>query len=250
MKDWRGKRYWLVGASEGLGLALAEVMSRAGCNLILSARSEEGLAKALTRLSGPARTVAMDVGNIASVKRAVDEVGQIDGLVFLAGVYWPMTAQGWQADQVEAMCNVNFTGCARVLGAAIPQMLEEGEGHVVITGSLSGFRGLPGAIGYAASKAGVMALAESAYADLRGTGVRVQLANPGFIYTRLTAKNDFSMPFVMEPEAAAAAIFAHMQTDRFKLSFPRPFSWLFRLAQFLPDWAYYRLFAPISSRKP
>jgi short-subunit dehydrogenase len=115
---------------------------------------------------------------------------------------------------------------------------------VVITGSLSGFRGLPGAIGYGASKAGVMALAESMQADLRGSGIVVQVANPGFIRTRLTDKNTFSMPFLMEPAEAADHMFRHMQTDRFKVSFPTVFSWLFRLSQVLPDWAYYRIFAP------
>jgi short-subunit dehydrogenase len=142
------------------------------------------------------------------------------------------------------MCDVNFTGCARVLGAVVPGMVARGRGHVVITGSLSGFRGLPGAIGYGASKAGVMALAESMQADLRGSGILVQVANPGFIRTRLTDKNDFSMPFLMEPAEAAGHMFRHMQTDRFKVSFPTLFSWFFRLSQFLPDWAYYRIFAP------
>jgi short-subunit dehydrogenase len=89
-----------------------------------------------------------------------------------------------------------------------------------------------------------MSLAESLYADLRGTGVEVQVANPGFIRTRLTDKNDFSMPFLMEPELAAREMFEHMNADAFKKSFPLAFSWLFRLSQFLPDWAYYRLFAP------
>jgi short-subunit dehydrogenase len=142
------------------------------------------------------------------------------------------------------MCNINFTGCARVIGAVMPQFVAQGRGHVVITGSLSGFRGLPGAIGYSASKAGTMALAESMYADLRGTDIQVQVANPGFIKTRLTEKNDFTMPFIMEPEAAARIMWEHMNTSAFKVSFPTVFSWFFRLSQFLPDWAYYRLFAP------
>jgi NADP-dependent 3-hydroxy acid dehydrogenase YdfG len=241
--NWAGKRYWLVGASEGLGLALAQVMAAAGADLVLSARSADGLALACARVPR-ARSVVVDVADAASIARAAAEVGEVDGVVFLAGVYWPMTAQTVDADKLAAMCDVNFTGCARVIGAVLPGMVARGAGHVVITGSLSGFRGLPGALGYAASKAGVMVLAESLHADLRGSGVRVQVGNPGFIRTRLTNKNDFSMPFLMEPEQAAAAMFALMNTGAFKSSFPRVFSWFFRGAQFLPDWAYYRLFAP------
>jgi short-subunit dehydrogenase len=77
---------------------------------------------------------------------------------------------------------------------------------------------------------------------LRKTGVDVQVANPGFIKTRLTDKNDFKMPFIMEPEDAALAMFEHMNTTSFKKSFPTVFSWVFRLSQFLPDWAYFRIF--------
>ncbi|MCA3452969.1 MAG: SDR family NAD(P)-dependent oxidoreductase [Rhodobacter sp.] len=244
MREFRGKRYWLVGASEGLGRALAERLSAAGAEVILSARSADRLAEVAATLAGPSMTLPVDVADTASVRRAADAAGQIDGVVFLAGLYWPMAAQGWNADQVETMCDVNFTGCARVIGAALPAMVARGTGHVVITGSLSGFRGLPGAIGYGASKAGVMALAESMQADLRGSGIVVQVANPGFIRTRLTDKNSFTMPFLMEPAEAADHMFRHMQTDRFKVSFPTVFSWLFRLSQFLPDWAYYRIFAP------
>ncbi len=250
MRDFTNKRYWLVGASEGLGLALAQKLSRAGAEVILSARSAERLTEAVATLPGKASVQVVDVADVASVRAAAIAVGDIDGLVFLAGVYWPTSAQSWDADKVEAMCDVNFTGCARVIGAALPAMVARGTGHVVITGSLSGFRGLPGAIGYSASKAGTMALAESMYADLRGSGITVQLANPGFIKTRLTAKNDFSMPFLMQPEEAAQYMFEHMMTDRFKISFPTVFSWLFRGSQFLPDWAYYRLFAPKGSAKP
>lgn len=244
MRDFRGKRYWLVGASEGLGLALARLLSEAGAEVILSARSEEALARAAASLPGKASVVPMDVASTESVTAAAAQLPQLDGMVFLAGVYWPMRAQDWDATAAEAMANINFTGCVRAVGAVLPGMIAKGAGHVVITGSLSGFRGLPGAIGYAASKAGTMVLAESLYADLRKTGVAVQLANPGFIRTRLTAKNDFTMPFIMEPEAAARIMFRHMQSDRFKVSFPTLFSWLFRGSQFLPDWLYYRMFPP------
>lgn len=244
MRDFAGKRYWLVGASEGLGLALAQKLSAAGAEVILSARSEDSLKAAADSLRGPATILPMDVGSSESVTAAAAQLPDLDGMVFLAGVYWPMRAQDWDAKAAEAMANVNFTGCIRAVGAALPTMVAKNRGHVVITGSLSGFRGLPGAIGYAASKAGTMVLAESLYADLRKSGVTVQLANPGFIRTRLTAKNDFTMPFIMEPEAAAEIMFRHMQSGRFKISFPTLFSWLFRGGNLLPDWLYYRMFPP------
>lgn len=244
MRDFKGKRYWLIGASEGLGLALARLLSAAGAEVILSARSEETLKAAAASLPGSAMILPVDVGDSDSVTAAAAQLPDLDGMVFLAGVYWPVRAQEWDAKAAEAMANINFTGCIRAVGAALPAMVAKGRGHLVITGSLSGFRGLPGAIGYAASKAGTMVLAESLYADLRKSGIVVQLANPGFIRTRLTAKNDFSMPFIMEPEAAARIMFRHMQSDRFKVSFPTLFSWVFRGGQFLPDWLYYRMFPP------
>lgn len=244
MIDWQGKRYWLIGASEGLGAALAHKLSSAGVEVIVSARNEDRLKALVAELPGKASFVPVDVSDRVSVEQAAAKVGQIDGMVYLAGVYWPMPAQKWNADQAEAMADINFTGAVRAVGAVIPQMIERDAGHIVITGSLSGFRGLPGAIGYAASKAGTMSLAESLYADLRKTGVRVQVANPGFIRTRLTDKNDFRMPFLMEPEQAAQDMFELMNDEgRFKRSFPTVFSWLFRLSQFMPDWMYYRLFA-------
>lgn len=244
MRQWAGKRYWLVGASEGLGRALAMKMSRAGVELVLSARSRERLNDLAEALPGRALVVPVDVRDGASVREAAHAAGPVDGVVYLAGVYWPQAAQDWNAEQVEAMCDINFTGAARVMGAVVPKMVSRGSGHLVLTGSLAGFRGLPGAIGYGASKAAIMHLSETMQADLRGTGIEVQQVNPGFIRTRLTDKNQFTMPFIMDPEKAAAEMFEHMGTDHFKKSFPMLFSWAFRLSQLLPDWAYYRLFAP------
>jgi short-subunit dehydrogenase len=244
MRSFQGKRYWLVGASEGLGLALAKKLSAAGAELVLSARNPDTLAAAVATLPGKATALPVDVSSSDSVAAAAARLGDLDGMVFLAGVYWPMRAQDWDAKAAVAMADINFTGCIRAVGAALPGMVANGRGHIVITGSLSGFRGLPGAIGYAASKAGTMVLAESMYADLRKTNIAVQLANPGFIRTRLTAKNDFTMPFIMEPEAAAEIMFRHMQSGRFKISFPTAFSWLFRGGNFLPDALYYRIFPP------
>ncbi len=242
MKNWQGKRYWLVGASEGLGRDVAIQLSKLGVEVILSARNAERLNELAAELPGKSQVVPVDISDLASVKAAAEEAGEIDGVVFLAGVYWPQSARQWNAEQVEAMCDINFTGAARVIGSVIGPMVERDKGHIVITGSLSAFRGLPGAIGYAASKGGVQALAESMECDLRGSGVQVQIINPGYIRTRLTDKNTHAMPFIMEPEDAAREMVEFMGTDRFRKSFPRLFSWFFRASQFFPDWLYYRVF--------
>ncbi len=243
MREWNGKKYWLVGASAGLGEALAHRMSRAGVELILSARSEDKLNDLAEALPGRARVAPVDVTDADALETVADEIGEIDGVVQMAGVYWPFGAAEWDAEQANKMADINFTGAMRLMGVILPRFTARDAGHIVLTGSLSGFRGLPGAAAYTASKAGVMVLAESLHADLYKTRVDVQLVNPGFIKTRLTDKNDFKMPFIMEPEKAAQAYFEHMNSDGFKHSFPTAFSLVFRGSQFLPDWLYYRLFA-------
>ena len=240
--DLTGKRYWLVGAGDGLGRALAHHMSRAGIEVIVSSRGEDKLQSLVDELPGKASLQTVDIADDDSVAAAAKAVGEIDGIVLLAGVYWPFSAKEWDLEQGVAMADVNFTGFMRVLGHVMPQFVERDAGHVVITSSLSGFRGLPGSIGYTASKAATMSLAECMYADLRNTGVRVQVANPGFIKTQLTDKNSFEMPYLMEPDVAAREMFELMLTDSFKKSFPTIFSLFFRVGQFLPDWLYYRIF--------
>ena len=242
MRDWNGKTYWIVGASEGLGAALAAQLSRVGVRVILSARSEEKLAAVAGALPGQARVLPVDVTDMESVESAAREAGEIDGIVYLAGAYWPMKATEWNAEQASTMVDVNLGGAVRVLGHVVPAMLRRGRGHIVLTGSLSGYRGLPGTIGYGASQAGLMYLAEGMDMDLRDTPLEVQLVNPGFVRTRLTERNDFRMPFIMEPEAAAREFFEHMGGGGFVRNFPLGYSWLFRASRILPRWLYAPLF--------
>lgn len=242
MREWAGKRYWLIGASEGLGRSLAHVMSRSGVELVLSARSADKLQTLADELPGVSSVVLVDISDHGSVEVAAAKAGSIDGIVFLAGVYTPLTAQDWDADKVEQMFDINLTGAARVIGQVIKPMVANDTGHIVLIGSLSAYRGLPGAIGYSASKAGLMSLAESMHGDLRQTNVAVQLVNPGFIKTRLTDKNEFDMPFIMEADPAAQVVFDHMNTDDFKRDFPWSFSLVFRLSRLLPRALYERLF--------
>lgn len=242
MRDWTGKRYWIVGASAGLGREVAKQISALGAEVILSARNEEDLNALAGECGGRTQVVPMDVSDDASVAAAATEAGHVDGLVYLAGVYWPMSSREWQTDHALQMFDINLVGAVRVLGHVVPGMVERDSGHIVITGSLSGYRGLPNAIGYGASKAGIMSLAESMYFDLRKTGVDVQLINPGFIKTRLTDKNEYAMPFIMEPEDAARSFVDHMHTDGFSKTYPRLFGSILRGSQFLPEWLYYRVF--------
>ena len=237
-----GKRYWLVGASEGLGRALAHKMSAAGAELVISARSESRLKQLADELSNKVQVMPLDLADGASVARVGADLGRVDGIVFLASVYWPMHASQWNGANAIAMAEINFTGLFRVLDQVMGQFVERDAGHIVITGSLSGVRGFPGAIGYVASKAGIMSLAESLYADLRTSGIRVQLSSPGFIETRQTDKNKFRMPFIMSPDEAAEHMMRHLASNRFKSSFPRPYSWFVSSSQFWPHWLFSRIF--------
>ncbi|CUH79933.1 SDR family NAD(P)-dependent oxidoreductase [Tropicibacter naphthalenivorans] len=243
MRQLKGKRYWVVGASDGLGAAISQRLSDEGAELVLSARSEGKLQDVADGLSGKAMVLPVDVTDTQALTRAREKIGSLDGLVMLAGVYWPFGAQGWDAEKAVSMAEVNFVGTMKVLGVVLPEFVERDQGHIVLTGSLTAYRGLPRSAPYTASKAGIMALAESLHADLRGSGVDVQLLSPGFVKTQLTDKNDFKMPFIMEPSKAADICVSHMRSARFHKPFPTAFSLMFRAAQFLPDWLYYRLFA-------
>lgn len=238
---FHGRTYWIVGASEGLGRALANALAREGARLILSARRAAPL-DALAADLADARALPLDVTDATSVSVAAERAGQIDGIIWCVGSYEPMTALNWAPESAAQMGEVNYIGALRLLGHVVPGMAKRRAGHVIIIGSLSGYRGLPGAIGYGASKAALMHLAENMRADLKGTGVKVQLANPGFIRTRLSDKNEFDMPQLMEPEAAAARVVKQMRSNRFATAFPAPFAWVFTLGRHLPVALFQKLF--------
>ncbi|MGR3712360.1 MAG: SDR family NAD(P)-dependent oxidoreductase [Shimia sp.] len=231
--NFRDKTYWIVGASHGLGHALAEALDAEGARLILSARSTAPL-NALADILHNARVAPIDVTDAKAVAQVAETIGAVDGVIYCAGAYDPMSATNWHAMAAAQMAEVNFMGALHVLGQVVPAMTTKNAGHIVIIGSLAGHRGLPNAVGYGASKAGVMHLAENLRADLRGTNVKVQLVNPGFIRTRLTDKNDFDMPQIMSAEQAANKTLMAMKSRRFSTSFPAPFAWLFTLGRHMP----------------
>ncbi|OWU83383.1 short-chain dehydrogenase [Oceanicola sp. 22II-s10i] len=239
MTAFTGKTYWLIGASEGLGRDLARQLAAEGARLVLSARSEDRL-KSLADDLPDARALPLDVTDLASVRAAVAEAGNVDGVIYGAGAYEPMAARDWDTETALKVADVNFTGAMRVLGEVVPGMVRAGRGDITLIGSLAGYHGLPASIGYSASKAGLVSLAETLRHDLRDTGVTVRLVNPGFIKTRLTDKNEFRMPQLMTPEDAAAKVLKAMKSRRFRTDFPIPFAWVIRLIDMLPDIVVYR----------
>lgn len=239
MTQFEGKTFWLVGASHGLGREIARQLDRTGARLILSARSEDAL-EALAHELCRAKPVPVDVTDMHSVRKAARLAGQLDGVIYNAGAYEPMRTQDWDSEAALGMSDVNFTGALRVLGQVVPEFVKAGRGDITLVGSLAGYRGLPASIGYGASKSALISLAETMRHDLKDSGVTVRVVNPGFIKTRLTDKNSFKMPQLMEPEDAAGHLVAAMQSRRFRTDFPRPFSYAIKAFNLLPDWLVYR----------
>ncbi len=227
IRDWAGRRYWILGAEGPLGRAVAHQLSRVGTELVLSAPGQGDLDRLAEALPGRARALPADPSDLASLEAVARSVGDIDGLVVLSEARLPLSAEDWDAGRFEAMCDVNVTGAARAVGAVLPAMLARGEGHVVLTG-LRGAprRGASGALGYAASKAAVMALARALRSELSGSGVEVQLVGLGPVEGR--SAEDPRAP-AMPAGDAARRIFEHMSSDVFEAGIGAP-SWLARMA--------------------
>jgi short-subunit dehydrogenase len=241
-----GKYIWLVGASEGIGAALAASLARAGAHVALSARSADKLMQVLTTLTGSNHmAVPMDVCDAGSVQAAWKHISatwpQVDMVIYNAGAYTPMDATQFDLTQAQQMVDVNFSGALRVLAHIIPYFVQRNNGHIALVGSVAGYSGLPSAIGYGASKAAIIHLAENLKADFAGTGIKVQVLNPGFVATRLTAKNDFTMPCIITPQRAADYMMAGLASNRFDIHFPKRFSFVLKFLRLLPYSLYFLL---------
>jgi short-subunit dehydrogenase len=245
--DWAGLRVWIIGASSGIGAALAAEALQAGARVAVSARRAERL-QAIAAANHHALAMPFDIlDHQAWGQRHADICAQFDAIdliVFCAADYRP--ERSWEVDPNRAAQTLQtnlgsvYTGLATVL----PAMLERGSGGIAIVASVAGYFGLPNASVYGPSKAALINLAELLYVDLRPRGLSVYLINPGFVQTPLTAKNEFTMPALQTPQAAARAIRQGISAGRFEIHFPRRFTLALKFVQWLP----YRLRFPLISR--
>lgn len=236
------KRYWITGGGTGIGAALALLMAKQGMTVFISGRRPDPLEKIASQHPN-IHTQICDVTDPAMVAKALKEIGQLDGAILNAGAYDPGPTHQITPALFDTQMQVNYFGVIHACAALLPDFLTHG-GHLVLVASLAGLRGLPNASGYGPSKAAVISFAESLYAELYKSKVRVQLVNPGFVKSALTDKNDFAMPFLMTPEKAAEAILKGMMRKRFDISFPRSFAMMLKLLRHLP----YSLYFPLVSR--
>ncbi|MCX7561142.1 SDR family NAD(P)-dependent oxidoreductase [Sulfitobacter sp. F26204] len=232
-----GRTTWIIGASEGIGAALARDWARRGTRMILSARGSGRLNELATELGPDHVAISMDVGDRSSVDTAVAKIaglGPLDRIVHLAALYDPGKIADLDPDTAAQIVTVNLMGCFHIAQTA-PGLLRRG-GQLAFCGSVAGYIGLPQGQIYSASKAGVINLVESLRAELAGQ-IDVRLISPGFVDTRLTQRNDFNMPAMVSPEIAAQRIIAGLDGRRFEVHFPRRLTLLLKLLQTLPYWA-------------
>ena len=243
ISDWRGRRVWLVGASAGIGAALASELATRGARLALSARRAEALHALCAQGLADALPLPCDATDAASQadarERLLAQWGGVDLIVYLAGDYVPMRADSFDLAIAERVIEINFNGALR-LAATVLGDLAAG-GGIAFVASVAGYRGLPKALCYGPGKAALIHFAEVLHIDLAPRGIGVWLINPGFVATRLTARNDFSMPALLTPQQAARDLVAGFASGRFEIHFPRRFTWLMKLAALLPYSAYFAL---------
>ncbi|MFY0633436.1 MAG: SDR family NAD(P)-dependent oxidoreductase [Vannielia sp.] len=228
---------WIIGASDGIGAALARHYAGEGARLILSARSEDKLSALAASLGGHHEVVTLDVADRASVEQATTRIaalGPLDRIIHLAALYDPGRVAELDPEKAAQIVTVNLTGSFHIAQLA-PPLLRRG-GQLALCGSVAGYIGLPKGQIYSASKAGVINLAQSLRSEL-SPGVDVRLISPGFVDTRLTQQNDFKMPAITTPEKAALAIAHGLARRRFEVHFPRRFTYALKLLSALPYWA-------------
>lgn len=243
MKHYDGKHIWVIGASSGIGKALALELAAQGAMLALSARSKEALEILNSDLGGGHHVFPLDISDTEAVMNVAQsiqaEFPKLDSIVSLAAIYNPMTLDKLDMEETRKIIEVNLIGSFNIVHAVLPIFEAQKSGQIALCGSVAGYRGLPAGQPYSATKAAVINLAESLRAEK--PYLDIKLINPGFVRTPLTDKNDFKMPMMIEPEDAAIAIAKGLRAGAFEIHFPKKFTYFMKLLQLLPYALYFRI---------
>lgn len=227
-----GTRAFVTGASRGIGRALARELAQRGAVVGLSARDEDGLRALAAELPGDGHVVLpCDVADAAAVAAStaafVEQAGGIDLLVANAGFthYEPFATAPLEA--ATRMTQVNWLGTVHTVHAALPTLLQQRAGHIVVVSSGAALRSFPSAAVYGATKAAQKAFGEALFHELSGTGVGLTLVYPGEIATSLHDHEKDRMPAwyhgdqqAAPPEALVAALLEAVQAGKREVAFP------------------------------
>ena len=244
IKDWRGQRIWVVGASSGIGAETARLLMERGAKVALSARNRDNL-QAIAGGNPDAMVLPLDITQHAQLLTARDQVlglwHGIDLVLVVAGTYNKMRADDFDLAVAKKLVDTNLSGTLNCLDAMLPVLLAQSKGGVGIVASVAGLSGLPQALIYGPTKAALINLCESLYLDLRPRGISVYLINPGFVATPLTAGNDFAMPALISATTAAQEVVRGLERGEFHIHFPKRFTNWLRLLRLLPYRWYFWL---------
>ena len=237
-------RVWIVGGSTGIGAALAKAYLEEGYQVLISARNEERLSKLAESIG--CQFMPLDVTDQNACISAWTDIcqGSIpDKVIISSGTHQEMPVTEFNAKNCESLMQVNYFGVVYLLEAILPTFLKSG-GQIGVISSLAGYRGLPYASSYGASKAALINLCESLRVELEDSNVDIRLINPGFVKTPLTDKNQFKMPSLISPEQAAGEIVRGLKGQGFEIRFPKLFAATLALLRHLP----YKLYFPLVKR--
>lgn len=222
------KSIFITGASSGLGRALAIAYAQEGIVLFLCGRNKERLydTAAICKEKGSITyTYLFDVTDAFAVQEAIinaNTVHPIDLVIANAGISGGVLGEAEDSVQTRQVFNTNVNGVLNTVLPALEIMRKRGSGQIGIIASIAGYRGLPSAPAYSASKCCVKAWGEALRGWLYSQGIKVNVICPGFIKTPLTEVNRFPMPFLMTPEKAAKKIKRGLDKNKAIISFPWP----------------------------
>ena len=246
---------WVTGASSGIGAAVALELARRGWTVAITARRTDALETVAREAEGlPGRIVAHagDVTEAQSMLGVVEAIESIHGpiaLAFLnAGVASGVEGRPFDVETVKNVIAVNLLGVVKSLSAVQHRMIPRGRGQIAVNASLVGYRGLPGAAVYGATKAAAIHLCQSLRFDCEPAGIRLQVVNPGFVDTPMTQGRRFPMPFLMTAEDGASRIVDGFERGGFEIAFPRRLAWSMKALRLLPHPVYFALMSRFAAR--